>query len=136
VNIDKFKHEHVVLLTLVTELRGLVQSGVQEHAAAILHQLIEMSSVIKLHLAAEDRVLYPAVIKATDPVIAQMGRRYQTEMGGIAAAYTAFVARWNLAANIAENPQTFRDDANTVFKSLHERVQHENREFYPMVERI
>lgn len=45
-NIDKFKREHVDLLTAVTALRELVQAGVQEHAEAIVGQLVTMSSVI------------------------------------------------------------------------------------------
>lgn len=135
-NIDKFKREHVDLLTAITALRELVQSGVREHAEVILQQLISMSSVIKLHLAAEDRVLYPALAHADDPQVAQAGRQFQQEMGGLAAVYAGFAARWNLASRLAADPQGFRDDANAVFKALHQRVQRENRELYPLVEKI
>lgn len=135
-NIDKFKREHVDLLATVAALRELVQSGVHEHAEAILKQLISMSSAIKMHLAAEDRVLYPALSSATDPLAAQTGKQFQEEMGGLAAAYSAFAARWNLASKIAVDPQGFRDDANSIFKALHQRVQRENRELYPLAERV
>jgi hemerythrin-like domain-containing protein len=133
-NIDKFKREHVELLSAVTTLRELVQSGVREHAESIFKQLLSMSSAIKLHLAAEDRVLYPALANATDPLVAQTGRQFQEEMGGLAATYAAFAARWNLTSKIAADPQGFRDDANLIFKALHHRVQRENRELYPLVE--
>lgn len=135
-NIDKFKREHVDLLTAVAKLRELVQSGVHEHAETILKQLFSMSSVIKLHLAAEDRVLYPALASATNPLVAQTGKQFQAEMGGLAAAYAAFATRWNLAGKIAADPQGFKDDANAVFKALHERVQRENRELYPLAKDI
>lgn len=133
-DIERFKREHVDLLAAVTSLRGLVQHGVGEQAEAIHRQLAAMSSAIKLHLAAEDRVLYPALMKAADPAIARAGRQFQEEMGGLAAAYLAFAARWNLAGKIAADPQGFRDDANSVFKALHLRVQRENRELYPLAE--
>ncbi|GLQ49779.1 hemerythrin domain-containing protein [Dyella flava] len=135
-DIEKFKREHVDLLAAVTDLRELVQAGVQEHAEAIVHQLVTMSSVIKLHLAAEDRVLYPALINAADPRIAHTGKQFQEEMGDLAQAYTAFVSRWNLPAKISKDPQGFRSDANNVFKALHLRVQRENRELYPLAERV
>lgn len=135
-NIDKFKREHVDLLTSVTALRELVQSGVHEHAEAILKQLFSMSSVIKLHLAAEDRMLYPALASAADPLVAQTGKQFQSEMGGLAAVYAAFVTRWNLATKIAADPQGFKDDANVVFKALHQRIQRENRELYPLAEQV
>lgn len=135
-NIDKFKSEHVDLLEAVTALRELVRSGVQEHADAILNQLFSMSSVIKLHLAAEDRVLYPALLHAADPQIARTGKQFQEEMGGLAGSYSAFVARWNLIGKITADPQGFRDDANMIFKALHQRVQRENRELYPLAELV
>ena len=135
-NIDKFKREHVDLLAAVTALRELVQAGVQEHAEAILGQLVTMSAVIKLHLAAEDRVLYPALIGASDPRVAQTGKQFQEEMGDLAQVYTAFVSRWNLASKISHDPDGFRGDANNVFKALHLRVQRENRELYPLAEQL
>jgi hypothetical protein len=135
-NIDKFKREHVDLLAAVNALRELVQIGVQEHADAILNQLVAMSSVIKLHLAAEDRVLYPALMGATDPLVAQTGKRFQEEMGDLAQAYAAFVSRWNLVSKISHDPEGFRSDANNVFKALHLRVQRENRELYPLAELV
>jgi hypothetical protein len=135
-NIEQFKREHVDLLAAVTALRELVQSGVQEHAQAILGQLVNMSAAIKLHLAAEDRVLYPALVNAADPQVAQTGKRFQDEMGDLAQVYGAFVSRWNLAAKIGGDPEGFRSDANNVFKALHLRVQRENRELYPLAERV
>lgn len=135
-NIDKFKREHVDLLTSVTALRELVQSGVQEHADAIFKQLFVMSSTIRLHLAAEDRMLYPALARSADPVVAQAGKQFQQEMGGLAETYSAFAARWNLTFKIAAEPQRFREEANEIFRALHQRVQRENRELYPLAEQV
>jgi hemerythrin-like domain-containing protein len=136
VNIDKFKQEHADLMNSVAVLRELVHAGVHEHAEEIVAQLLAMTGAIKLHLAAEDRVLYPALANASDPLVAQTSRMFQQEMGGLAGAVTAFVSRWNLAAKISQDPQGFRDEANAVFKALHMRVQRENRELYPMAEAI
>lgn len=136
VNIDKFKQEHVYVMNSVGTLRELVQAGVSEHAEEIVAQLLAMTGAIKLHLAAEDRVLYPALANASDPLVAQTSRMFQQEMGGLAETLTGFVSRWNLAAKISQNPQGFRDEANAVFKALHMRVQRENRELYPMAEAI
>jgi hemerythrin-like domain-containing protein len=133
-NIDKFKREHADLMTAVGVLRELVQAGAKEHAEEIVRQLLAMSGAIKLHLAAEDRMLYPALACAEDPLVAQTSRMFQQEMGGLAGTFMAFVGRWNIAAKISQDPQGFRDEANAVFKALHMRVQRENRELYPMAE--
>ena len=57
-------------------------------------------------------------------------------MGGIAGAYLEFAGRWNLETKVAANPDGFRDDANSTFKALHQRIQRENQELYPLAERI
>jgi hemerythrin-like domain-containing protein len=135
-NIDRFKQEHADVMNSVAVLRELVHTGVNEHAEEIVVQLLAMTGAIKLHLAAEDRVLYPALANASDPLVAQTSRMFQQEMGGLAGTLTAFVSRWNLAAKILQDPQGFRDEANAVFKALYMRVQRENRELYPMAEAI
>jgi fatty acid-binding protein DegV len=56
-NIDKFKHQRVEIMTAVSELRNLIKSGVAEHAA----QILSMSTTIKPHLSVEVSVLYPAL---------------------------------------------------------------------------
>lgn len=135
-NIDLFKREHMHIAAEVTELRGLMQSGVRENAEAIVWQLTSTSEMIEMHLTAEDRILYPAFARAMDPSIAQVSKRFQKEMGDLAAVYTAFIARWNLAAKVAADPEGFRDDATAVFNALLHRVQRENRELYPLAGRV
>lgn len=135
-NIDKFNQEHASLLASVTTMRELVQGGVQANAEAIVRQLMAMSASVKLHLAAEDRVLYPALANAADPRVAQVGKQFQQEMGGIAGAYSAFASRWNVPARLAADPQGFRDEANAVFKALHQRIQREGQELYPLAAQV
>ncbi|WP_295997258.1 hemerythrin domain-containing protein [Rugamonas sp.] len=133
-NIDKFKHQHTDILDAIAGLRKLVQSGIGEHAADISARIVAMSGVIKLHLAVEDRVLYPALEASGDAVLARMSARYRGEMDGISGAYLAFAAKWNTPRQLAEQPETFRDEANVVLKTLYERMKKEDREFYPAIE--
>lgn len=133
-NIDKFKHQHVEILTGISALRVLAKSGIRDNAAAISERIIAMSSIIKLHLAVEDTMLYPALQNGKDALLARMGKKYQDEMKNIAAAYMGFARRWNTSATVAQNPEGFRQDANQVLKVLHNRMQKENTEFYPAIE--
>lgn len=134
-NIDRLKEEHVVVLTAVTELKNLVKRGIAENADAIATAIVSMSSRIKLHLAAEDRFLYPSLANSTNPAVARLGKTFQQEMGHIAAVYAQFAGKWNSAMEVTADPEGFRADANNVFKALHQRIQRENQELYPLVER-
>ena len=85
-NIDKFKHQHVDILECIAALRRATQAGIAANAADIARLIVSMSSSIKLHLAVEDQVLYPALRNGADARLATMGQKFQNEMGAIAAA--------------------------------------------------
>ena len=135
-NIDKFKHQHVDILGSIDTLRNLAKAGAANNATEIARLIVAMSSTIKLHLAVEDRALYPALQRGTDVDLARMGQRYQQEMGSIARAYDSFSRRWNRPESVRRDEGGFRDDANRVLRMVHERMQRENREFYPRIEAL
>ena len=133
-NIDKFKQDHITVLTGISKLRKLVQAGAAENSGDIAKMIVLMSSAIKLHLAAEDRMLYPTLARSTYPDAADIGAAFQSEMGSIAAAYMEFTGKWAFGPKIAANPEGFKTDANTIFKALFQRIQREDRELYPIAE--
>lgn len=135
-NIDKFKHQHVEILRNISALRELVKEGIIENADKISKLIISMSAVIKLHLAVEDSILYPALQNGNNSAVARMGRQFQDEMKSIAKAYLNFAKDWNSVSSVSRNPEGFRSDANTVLKVLHTRMQKENTVFYPAVEAL
>jgi hemerythrin-like domain-containing protein len=135
-NIDKFKHQHEKIFGCIKTLRLYAASGIKEHAKEIASSVVAMSSVIKLHLTVEDTVLYPALRTSTVSKIARMGDEFQSEMKVIAKSYEEFARRWNTATNVAQDPEGFRKDANTVLKLLHSRIVREDNVFYPAVEAV
>ncbi|MEX5748122.1 hemerythrin domain-containing protein [Massilia sp. X63] len=133
-NIEKFKHQHIDILSSIARLRQLSRAGVTDNAAAIAAQIVEVSGIIKLHLAVEDRSLYPALEACADARLVNMSRAYRTEMKDIAQAYLGFAAKWNTARQVALEPEGFRADANRVLRHLFERIQREDHAFYPAIE--
>lgn len=133
-NIDKFKQQHVEILTSISTLRRLSQGGVAKNAAEIAQQIIKMSSVIKLHLIIEDKSLYPALACCHDPEMVTKGRHFQLEMGAIAQPFEKFAFKWNTAQKLQSDEAGFKADANIVLRRLHDRMQRENTDLYPKVE--
>ena len=130
--VELVKEDHAAVLAAVGDLRKLAKEGVKENAGAIANTIVAMRTAIKLHLAAEDRVLYPALLKSVDPQVAQRARQFRDEMGGVAAAYLDFARKWNTEGCVAGDPGGFRQHANEIFKALHLRIQRENQELYPL----
>ena len=133
-NLDKFKHQHTDILRSIATLRALAQAGAQANATAIAQGIVAMSGTIKLHLAVEDKVLYPALQRGDNAELARLGRQYQSEMESIASAYDAFARRWNTADNVRRSAQDFRNEANVVLRKVYERMQREDHDFYPRIE--
>ena len=133
-NLDEFKHQHTDILRSIATLRALAHAGVEANATTIAQGIVAMSGTIKLHLAVEDQVLYPALQRGGNADLARMGRQYQSEMASIASAYDAFARRWNTEASLRADVQGFRADANRVLRQVYERMQREDREFYPRIE--
>ena len=133
-NIDRFKHEHEDILAQIAALRALSHAGPAQHAAQIAQAIVAMSSTIRLHLAVEDRLLYPALATGRDAQLARLGAQFQREMGEIAGGYMAFARRWNTAERVAADPEGFRAEANVALRSVYERMRREDRDFYPRIE--
>lgn len=133
-NLERFETQHITILRGIGELRRLSQQGISSNASAIARALVELSATIKLHLAAEDRMLYPTAQRAGDVELARMAQRYQNDMGPIAAEFETFARRWNTAAPMRECPEDFRREANAVLRMVWERMHREDREFYPRIQ--
>lgn len=135
-NLERFESQHIKILRGIGELRRLSQQGIAANASAIARALVELSATIKLHLAAEDRMLYPTALRDGDAELARMAQRYQTDMGPIATDFDAFARRWNTAAPLRTQPDEFRREANAVLRMVWERMHRENREFYPRMQAV
>lgn len=135
-NIDKMKDQHSEIIQKINQLREYSRAGVSDNAQKIAQTVVSMSSVIKVHLSAEDQFLYPWIEKVDDEKLKAMSLHFQREMAEIVVEYETFSRRWNTATKLIGHDEAFRRDANTVLRKVHERMQRENQQFYPLVEQI
>ena len=77
-DLQSFQSQHDAIVQGIDELRRLTHAGVAENATEIAHAIVGISSIIKVHLAAEDRVLYPQAGQCGDADIVRLAQRFQT----------------------------------------------------------
>ncbi|HGY1193454.1 TPA: hemerythrin domain-containing protein [Citrobacter braakii] len=135
-NIDKMKNQHVEILEKISFLRTLSHAGVSSNAQEIATAIVSMSAIIKTHLSAEDQFLYPHIEQDGNSMLRQVSSKFQREMTDIVSEYEVFSRRWNIASKLKGNDEAFRRDANNVLRKVYERMQKENKDFYPLVERM
>jgi hypothetical protein len=133
---DGFRRQHQEILTLVKELQPRLDAAtLKRDAAPVAVGLQRLATMLKAHLAFEDATLYPKLLAHTDASIAATARRYQQEMGGLQTAFMNYVERWPAASSIQEDPVGFVGHTRDVVTALLSRIEREDGELYPMLER-
>jgi hemerythrin-like domain-containing protein len=129
------RRQHDVILALADDLVAAQESlATSAEAAGAATRLAKLTGVLQLHLAAEDRALYPRLRASSDAAVADTARRFMREMGGLAQVYGEFEARWRSASAIQANPDGFRAETAAVLGALGTRIARENAELYPLAD--
>ena len=73
-DLSSFKDQHTQILAGIAALRNYAHAGISQNAERIARQVVELSSIIKMHLAVEDKVLYPSLQRSGNAQLARLGQ--------------------------------------------------------------
>lgn len=133
----QLQSQHEACLAIVSDIKAHSARIVDRPAAVdITMMLARLTGILRIHLALEDEILYPALRNSCDPAVADIGDRYWREMGGLADTFLDFADRWKRADTVLAEQAQFRTESAEVFKALADRIALEHREVYPLAERI
>ena len=133
---DSFRRQHQEILGLVKELQPQLDAvSLRRDAARVATGLQRLAALLKAHLALEDSTLYPKLMAHADPEVAATARRYQQEMGGLQTAFSDYIERWPIASSIQQEPELFVSQTRQVVAALLARIEREDGELYPMLDR-
>ena len=133
---DNFRRQHNDLLDLVGQIQALASPPRSEAAATEISQILSrLSGKLSIHLAAEDKSLYPRLAASEDITTSQVAKRFQEEMSGLGEAYNAFASKWRAAGAINDDFEGFVTESGQVFAALGDRIARENRELYPLADK-
>lgn len=135
--IAQLKSQHEACLAIVQDIRSR-SSHITDRLGAveITMMLARLTGIMRIHLALEDEILYPALRKSSNPRTAEIGERAWREMGGLADVFLDFVERWKRADVVLAEQVRFRSESGTVFGALVHRIETEHREVYPLATQI
>lgn len=133
------RRQHDAAMLVVAEmamritLMGTVPTRTEAYKLTML--LAKLGGVLRIHLAQEDKVLYPRLMRSVDPEVADTARRFVAEMGQIGPAFAAYADTWRFADAIIAEPDRFRAETDVLFAALGDRIERENDVLYPMADR-
>jgi hypothetical protein len=129
---DNLRKQHVEILSSAREINALLSDNLSAvDAAAIRPMLSKLAGLISLHLAMEDRSVYPTLAAHPDASVRALGKRYSDEMAGIAAVFGDYMKNWQTTAQMRADPAGFSAASKAVFNALSKRIHFEHNELYP-----
>lgn len=127
----RYREQHDGLLVLATEISECLNvSELAEDASKARSLLSQLLGKLSVHLAMEDKSLYPSLLEQGDDEIKKMAQSFMDEMGGIGEAVEAYAKTWSSATAIQNNPQDFVTQTKGIFNALGNRINKENNELY------
>ncbi|MDP2339994.1 MAG: hemerythrin domain-containing protein [Deltaproteobacteria bacterium] len=135
--IDNLRHQHKAILgiveqmTLLLDAEQLTMSGdvVRRHLSRVAGQLT-------VHFAMEDHGLYPRLLSDPDEQIRARTERIADEVDGIKAAFAEYLSRWPTAKAIEHSATRFIDETRAIFAALGARINTEENELYPLLDKV
>lgn len=136
-NIEQLKVQHVKINNMLSETRALVNTkDFETNSREIAKNISQLAGVLKVHLGAEDRSLYPTLNTSTDLKVKKMAASYISEMGNLSEVYVDFKMKYNTAGKILSDIPDFLKEFDKVFLSLERRMNKEDTELYPLAEKL
>jgi Hemerythrin HHE cation binding domain len=130
---DNLRRQHQDLLAMVGELTRRIKAEPGD-ARGLRTQLSALAGKLTVHLAMEDKALYPRLVEVNVANSRSIAKAFQQEMGGLAGAFTDYNQKWQLNA-IAADPSGFARESHAVFSAIGKRIAREDGELYPLADR-
>lgn len=134
---DRFRRQHQEILQLMAQITSMLDTSQPgEKARDIRTQLSVLAGKLNVHLAMEDNALYPSLLEQKDGNVGLVARKYAEEMGHIKETFAGYLKKWPTPMAIQNDPGRFSGETREIFAALARRIQREDDELYPLVDRL
>jgi len=133
---DGFRAQHDDIVGAVKKIGLMLDpAALARDASEVRKALSQLSGKLKVHLAMEDKSLYPSLMSNPDDKVKMLATRYASEMGSLSATFGSYSAKWTTSTSIQQNAAAFIDETRKLFDVLAKRIQRENTELYVLADR-
>lgn len=130
-DIDELRLQHEdIALTAGKLAMAVTNADVPQGVGALRWQLARK---LMAHLALEDRILYPSMLRLPDEQARAACARLHAETGTLAEQFTRYMALWS-DDRIAREWRPFYDETRRILAALSDRIDREERTLYPLAE--
>lgn len=132
---QSLREAHRELLQLIETMKPqLIPSALQRDANQARALLSMLAGKLTVHLAMEDHALYPRLATHSNQDVRKLAEQLKQEMGGIAAMFKDYVARWPTAESIQADSSGFVNKTRQIFAALEARIALEDAQIFPKLD--
>ncbi|BDU72961.1 hemerythrin domain-containing protein [Mesoterricola silvestris] len=131
-NLDRYQEHHAEIHGLLEDLNRRLQPGAFD-ALGARQLMVTLGARLNIHLAFEDRALYPTLLGSPDAAVREKTTAYMNEVGGLKEALTAHLKRWLSTTEVLAAPEPFRVQTLDFLRALERRLRAEDQDFYPFI---
>lgn len=134
-DVAKIREDHAELVRLARRLATMIEQPTPPSRLELFELRRQIASLLIAHLKLEDWVLYPRLMNSGDAEMAETGRRFNEEMGGLSAAFASYSDQWS--ANVINADWSgYCNATRGIIDALTNRITRENRELLPLLDRL
>ena len=126
--------EHAQLDAVASELVGLCADTVPR-ADLLATTRWRLQRMLAVHLAKEDKLLYPALARSPDAQARALAAAFAEEWGGLNAAFVAWMRDWP-GDRIVREWRAFGEETRSLVTVLRQRISREERLLYPHIDTL
>lgn len=136
--IENLTRQHRELVRTATEMFGWLDAGkLRARGANDVHRaLSSLSGILKVHLAMEDRSLYPNLVNHRDVALRTLAIRFLDERAMLRDRYEEYKARWSSATAIEANAEKFIEESRQILGMMWTRMKMEDDVLHPEIVRV
>jgi hypothetical protein len=136
--IDNLTRQHRELVRTATHMFGWLDAAkLRGHGAGEAHKtLSSLSGILNVHLAMEDRSLYPHLVHHRDLQLRTLAQRFLDERAALRERYDEFRAHWASSAAIEGGAEKFIDETRGILGMLWTRMKMEDDVLHPEIVRV
>jgi hemerythrin-like domain-containing protein len=136
-NYEIYRKQHKEIMDISKELSQLFDPiKLKNDAFQARHLLSIFFGKFKMHSIAEDKNLYATLLQSQNKEIKRVIRKYSEENNSISEMFNSYRGKWYREQSIRENSPTFITESKQFFSHLSFRMEKENEELYPLLEKL
>ncbi len=134
-NTANLRRQHEELLATVDAIEASLDPEKLGRDAKEVRKLLSvLSGKLKVHLAMEDKCLYPQLLSHENEIIRDTAKRFIIDIGELGRVLEAYLQEWPSHVAVQEKPETFIVDTRAILMKLSKRIAKEDRVLFVLLD--